>query len=263
MAVDERAVVAAADVAPDAEVGPLAVVEDGVRLGPGVRVGAQAFLGAGATVHSGATIGAGATVAAGVEVAHDAVIGEGAVVTRTVPRNAIVAGNPAQITGYVGIADPAPLEPVRHVADEAQGGRAVVETAVRGVQLHRMPVVRDLRGSLVAAELSDRLPFLPRRYFLVFDVPSAEVRGEHAHRECHQFLLCVAGEVHVIADDGQHRQEVVLDDLSMGLYLPPMVWGVQYHYSPGAVLLVLASHEYDPADYIRDYGEYLEEVGRA
>jgi hypothetical protein len=61
----------------------------------------------------------------------------------------------------------------------------------------------------------------------------------------------------VVADDGQHRQEFVLDHQGRGLHLPPMTWGIQYRYAPGSTLLVLASDPYDPDDYIRDYDEFL------
>jgi len=88
-------------------------------------------------------------------------------------------------------------------------------------------------------------------------VASEEIRGEHAHRSLHQFLICVHGRCHVVADDGTNRQEFVLDAPTIGIHLPPMVWGIQYKYSEDATLLVLASDRYDPASYIRDYNEFL------
>jgi hypothetical protein len=60
-----------------------------------------------------------------------------------------------------------------------------------------------------------------------------------------------------VVDDGQLRQEFRLDRPDVGLYLPPMMWGTQYNYSPDAVVLVFASREYDAGDYIRDYEEFL------
>ena len=92
---------------------------------------------------------------------------------------------------------------------------------------------------------------------MVFNVPTVEVRGEHAHRELHQFLICLKGQCTVAVDDGHHRDEVVLDRPNVGLHLPPMIWASQYQYSPDAVLLVLASDVYKAEDYIRDYDEYL------
>jgi UDP-2-acetamido-3-amino-2,3-dideoxy-glucuronate N-acetyltransferase len=130
-------------------------------------------------------------------------------------------------------------------------------TKPAGVELVRLRAARDDRGSLVAAEVERELPFQPKRAFLVFDVPGSEVRGEHAHRRCHQFLVCVAGTVRVVADDGEASEEFVLDSKGVGLYLPPMTWGIQHGYSPDAVLMVLASDAYDPEDYIRTYEEFL------
>jgi UDP-2-acetamido-3-amino-2,3-dideoxy-glucuronate N-acetyltransferase len=104
------------------------------------------------------------------------------------------------------------------------------------------------------------IPFEPRRFFSVMRVPSKDVRGAHAHRLCKQFLVCQAGSVAVVVDDGRVREEVVLDDPQLGLYVPPMVWSVQYRYTPDAILLVLASDPYEPLDYIRDYDEFLAEL---
>jgi dTDP-4-dehydrorhamnose 3,5-epimerase-like enzyme len=117
--------------------------------------------------------------------------------------------------------------------------------------------VEDLRGSLTAGEFVDQVPFTPRRYFMVFDVPGKDVRGEHAHRQCHQFLVCARGSVAVVVDDGVNSEEIVLEAPNVGLYVPPMVWAVQYRYAADAVLLVFASDHYDPADYVRDYGEFV------
>ena len=120
-----------------------------------------------------------------------------------------------------------------------------------------MPVVEDLRGRLSYGEVEDQLPFPPRRYFVIFDVPSEEVRGEHAHRTLEEVLVCIKGAVSILVDDGKSRAEVRLDAPDRGLYLPPMIWNIQYRYSSDAVLLVLASQRYDAADYIRDYEEFL------
>lgn len=118
-------------------------------------------------------------------------------------------------------------------------------------------MVPDLRGSLTVGEFAREIPFVPKRYFLVFDVPTAETRGEHAHHRCEQFLVAVRGSVSIVADDGDMREEFILDRPQLGLYLPPMTWAIQYRYTADAILLVFASEYYDPADYVRDYGEFL------
>jgi hypothetical protein len=87
-----------------------------------------------------------------------------------------------------------------------------------------------------------------------------ETRGEHAHRECHQFLVCIRGSCSVVADDGTSREEFALADPWTALYLPPLTWGIQYRYSPDAALLVFASHPYDASDYIREYELFLAAV---
>lgn len=133
---------------------------------------------------------------------------------------------------------------------------------VSGVEVINVHMVKDLRGNLIARELGKGLPFAPERYFVLFDVPSKEIRGEHAHRRCAQLLVCLRGSVVVLADDGHRRQEFLLDDLTMGLHLPPMLWRTKYKYTRDAMLLVLASHPYDPGDYIRDYDQSLAERRR-
>ena len=129
-----------------------------------------------------------------------------------------------------------------------------------GVVLHRLLLVEDLRGSLSVGEFPAEVPFAPTRYFIVFDVPGKDVRGEHAHRRCQQFLVCVHGSLTVVVDDWAMSEEIVLDAPNLGLYVPPMTWAVQYRYSADAVLLVFASDHYDPDDYIRDYDDFLSAV---
>jgi UDP-2-acetamido-3-amino-2,3-dideoxy-glucuronate N-acetyltransferase len=130
------------------------------------------------------------------------------------------------------------------------------------VQLVDVPLHFDHRGSLAAAELAEILPFTPARYFVVFQVPSENIRGEHAHRQCWQFLTCLTGQFTVHLDDGRTQADVVLDTPGMGVVIPPLVWASQYNYSADSVLVVLASHRYDPDDYIRDYREFRALVAR-
>lgn len=143
------------------------------------------------------------------------------------------------------------------ISVEPSPSPTIESSQVRGVTLHRLSLVEDMRGNLIVAEFERQVPFLPKRYFMVFSVPSSEVRGEHAHLSCHQFLICINGFCAVVADDGKNRQEFHLDGLLTGLYLPPMTWAVQYKYSPDAILLVFASDYYDPNDYIRSYDRFL------
>ena len=138
-------------------------------------------------VRAGAPIGANATTLPGLTIGQRAMVGAGAVVTRSVLPNAIVRGNPARITGYVDSVK-APRE---RVGGEAEWP-AVALTSVARVTRHGLPLVHDLRGDPSANEFERHVPFTPRRYFLVFNVSTRDVRGEHAHRDCHQFLVVYA-----------------------------------------------------------------------
>jgi UDP-2-acetamido-3-amino-2,3-dideoxy-glucuronate N-acetyltransferase len=248
-------------------------VKCGVQLWDGITLEDDVFVGPNATftndhfprskifperllrtiVRCGASIGANATILPGLEIGTGAMVGAGAVVTCAVPANAIVVGNPAQIVGYVQTAE-------ARVGGEAllpeTSAESVIELGVGGATLHNLPLVRDMRGDLSAGEFERNIPFRPKRYFLVFNVPSREVRGEHAHRTCHQFLVCVRGSCSVLLDDGRDRRQVTLDRPNLGVFMPAMVWGTQFHYSADAILLVFASEHYDPDDYIRTYSKF-------
>lgn len=263
----------------DVIVGDRVTVKCGVQLWDGITLEDDVFIGPNATftndpfprskqypqevsrtvVRSGASIGANATILPGLEIGRWAMVGAGAVVTRNVPPHAVVTGNPAQIVGY----EAAKPETARKPDLSPEQTPGAFEVGVEGVKVYDLPLVLDLRGNLSFAQVEEQLPFSPKRYFLVFNVASKEIRGEHAHRTLEQFLVCVKGACAVMVDDGRRRAEIVLDRPNLGIYIPPMVWGVQYKYSADAVLLVLASDIYRAEDYIRDYDEFLALVQKA
>ena len=128
---------------------------------------------------------------------------------------------------------------------------------VSEAKIIEFPEISDSRGKLTFAEVPGLLPFVPKRFFLIYDVPGNDVRGDHAHRELHQILICIKGSCRVSIDDAQNCFELVLDKPTLALYIPPLLWAKQYKFSSDAVLLVLASHIYIAEDYIRDYDEFL------
>ena len=141
---------------------------------------------------------------------------------------------------------------------EIRPDQRVEETPLAGgARLYELPRISDARGQLSFAEIHQSLPFPVVRYFLVFGVPSREIRGEHAHRTLDQFLVCVHGSCSVRLFDGDASEEVLLNRPDLGLHVPAMLWTTEYKYSADAVLLVLASDIYREPDYIRDLDEYL------
>lgn len=257
----------------DVEVGDRVTIKSGVQLWDGVRLADDVFVGPNVSftndafprskkypesfettvVGRGASIGAGAILLPGIKVGSGAMVGAGAVVTKDVPANAIIKGNPARITGYVGSRKHRPV-PNLDASEAALEDRA---DWPGGARLLHVTVASDLRGSLAAVEFNTDLPFTPKRFFAVFGVPSTNVRGEHAHYKCEQFLVCFSGSVSCIVDDGTSRAEYLLDNPGIGLHIPALNWGTQYRYSTDSVLGVFASQPYDPNDYIRDYDEFL------
>jgi UDP-2-acetamido-3-amino-2,3-dideoxy-glucuronate N-acetyltransferase len=255
----------------DVVMGDRVTVKCGVQIWDGLRIGDDVFIGPNATftndifprskkypekfgqtvICAGASIGANATILPGITIGRNAMIGAGTVVTRSVPDNAIVVGNPGRVTAYV---DAGHGKEAARAPAEAAGASP---TRVPAVTLHRLKTVTDARGSLTVGEFEQSAPFVPLRFFTVYGVPESRPRGAHAHREGHQFLIAAKGTIHVLVDDGRQRDEILLDSPALGLHVPAMIWGTQYKYSPDAVLLVFASHHYDPTDYIHDYAEFL------
>lgn len=252
----------------DVIIGDRVTLKSGVQVWDGIRLGDDVFVGPNATftndpfprskqypesfattvVEEGASIGGGAVILPGVRIGRRAMIGAGAVVTKDVPPYAIVVGNPARIVGYA--------ETPQHDSEHGQ------QPAASDPRLLALRTFGDARGNLLPLNLPEGLPFEARRVFFIYGVPSKEVRGAHAHHECEQFLVALHGSVSCIVDDGRSRAEYVLDHPGVGLHMPAMTWGTQYDYSNDAVLAVFASRQYDDADYIRDYTEFLELAGQ-
>jgi UDP-2-acetamido-3-amino-2,3-dideoxy-glucuronate N-acetyltransferase len=262
----------------DVVIGDRVTVKSGVYLWNGVRLENDVFIGPNVTftndkyprskgypqdfiatvVEKGASVGAGAVLLPGITIGQGAMVGAGAVVTKSVPPYAIVAGSPARITGYV---DGESLGSIETTDQSGFSNDAVSKLGVGGVTLHRLKIVHDMRGHLGVGEFTRDIPFSPKRYFFVFNVPSEKTRGEHAHHKCHQFLVCLVGGCAVVVDDGESRREVLLNSPDLGICLPPLTWSTQYKYSRDAVLLVLASDYYDADDYIRNYRDFLNIIG--
>ena len=261
----------------DVVVGDYVTIKCGVQLWDGITIEDQVFIGPNVTftndqfprskrppnkfmqtlVCKNASIAANATILPGITIGQNSMIGAGSVVTRSVPPNAIVYGNPARIINYVESKKNTP-ETSYFFDDKSE---PLQKTSVRGVTYHKFPLINDLRGDLSVGIFERDIPFVPKRYFLVFNVLSERIRGEHAHKKCHQFMICVKGALSIVVEDEFHREEFRLNQPNLGLYVPPMIWAVQYKHSQDAVLLVYTSEDYDPEDYIREYDLWRDSIG--
>lgn len=114
--------------------------------------------------------------------------------------------------------------------------------------IHSIENFSDDRGCLYPLEF-DKVPFAPKRLFVVSDVPKGKARGGHAHYQTEQFLICLAGEIDVTLDDGKEETKVSLSPVQ-GVHVPAMVWDSQVFKTGKDILLVLASTEYNKDDYI-------------
>ncbi|WP_313027209.1 FdtA/QdtA family cupin domain-containing protein [Soonwooa sp.] len=117
--------------------------------------------------------------------------------------------------------------------------------------------IQNRSGNITSLENSSDIPFDINRIFYLYDIPGGESRGAHAHKECHQFLIAASGAFEVLLDDGKIKRQVLLNRPDIGLHIPPGIWASEVNFSSGAICLVMASHQYQEEDYIRNYEIYL------
>jgi mannose-6-phosphate isomerase-like protein (cupin superfamily) len=118
-----------------------------------------------------------------------------------------------------------------------------------------IPKIADTRGNLGVVE-KDTIPFKVSRVYYLYDVPSDSFRGGHAHIECLELLIAVSGSFTVTLDNGNETKSILLNKPGMGLYIPKMTWRELSDFSSGSVCLVMASHEFDEEDYIREKEDF-------
>ncbi|CAM6314619.1 sugar 3,4-ketoisomerase [Enterobacter hormaechei] len=118
----------------------------------------------------------------------------------------------------------------------------------------------DERGSLVALEQANDVPFDIKRVYYMFNTQKEIRRGFHAHKRLVQIAIVVKGTCKFLMDDGNEKVNITLDNPATGLLIEPMIWHEMYDYSDDSVLLVLASDLYDESDYIRNYDDFIKLV---
>ena len=121
-----------------------------------------------------------------------------------------------------------------------------------------MSKVHTDAGNITVVENGNNIPFDVKRVYYLYDVPSGEERGGHAHYELEQYIIAASGSFDVILDDGVNNRNIFLNRPNLALHIVPGLWRALDNFSSGSISLVLASHEYDEKDYIRDYNTFLE-----
>ncbi|HLV13712.1 MAG TPA: FdtA/QdtA family cupin domain-containing protein [Xanthomarina sp.] len=119
-----------------------------------------------------------------------------------------------------------------------------------------IPKVQDPRGNLAFIE-KDVIPFKINRVYYLYDVPSSAHRGGHAHKKLYQMLVALSGSFEVHLKDGENEIKITLNKPDKGLLIVPGIWREIGNFSSGSVCLVLASEEFDEADYIRNYADFV------
>ncbi|QJA09378.1 WxcM-like domain-containing protein [Romboutsia sp. CE17] len=119
---------------------------------------------------------------------------------------------------------------------------------------------KNNNGILVPLEENYNIPFEIKRIFYTYNIPSNEIRGNHAYRKTRQVIICISGSVKIKCFDGKEEKVYELTNPSQGVYIDPKIWRTTYNHSSDCVLLILSSHEYNEDDYIRDYDEFMGEV---
>ncbi|MFT5715251.1 MAG: dTDP-4-dehydrorhamnose 3,5-epimerase-like enzyme [Flavobacterium sp.] len=123
------------------------------------------------------------------------------------------------------------------------------------VRLIEIPKIHDRRGNLSIIE-GGTIPFVSKRVYYLYDVPGGSKRGGHAHKEQKEFLIALSGSFDVVVKDGKFKEVITLNKPNYGLLIEKEIWRELENFSSGSVCLVLASEEFDEADYIRDYKDF-------
>lgn len=120
-----------------------------------------------------------------------------------------------------------------------------------------LPKIEDKRGNLSFLEGDNHVPFSIERCYWIYDVPGGEHRGGHAFKKQQEVIIALSGSFDVIVDNGVQKEKFQLNRSYCGLYIPQGMWRQIENFSTNSLALILSSTQFDEADYIRDYNEFL------
>ncbi|KXS55930.1 MAG: hypothetical protein AMR96_05465 [Candidatus Adiutrix intracellularis] len=128
--------------------------------------------------------------------------------------------------------------------------------SLKDCKLIELPIIHDCRGNLTIIESARHIPFEIKRVYYLYDVPGGSIRGGHAHKKLHQFIVSMSGSFDIILNDGLEETSFHLNRSYLGLYISPMIWRDLNNFSTGSVCMILASDFYDESDYIRSLDDF-------
>ena len=114
-----------------------------------------------------------------------------------------------------------------------------------------------IKGEIAFIESEDDIPFKIKRVFYNLGTEENQTRGNHAHKLCSQFLICLRGSISITCDDGRNQKVYQLNNPYEGLFIPPLIWSKQKYLSKESILVVLSDYKYDENGYIRDYSNFM------
>lgn len=127
---------------------------------------------------------------------------------------------------------------------------------MEGVELIELPKILDKRGNLSFFENGNQIPFDIKRTYWIYDVPGGELRGSHAFKKSHEFIIALSGSFDIVLHDGNKEKKYSLNRSYHGLYVPNLLWRRLENFSTNSLALIVSSISYDGADYIRDFAEF-------
>jgi dTDP-4-dehydrorhamnose 3,5-epimerase-like enzyme len=131
-----------------------------------------------------------------------------------------------------------------------------MRSLIDDVHLINLPELSEENGQIIIVDGINNIPFTISRTFMIKGVEDS-IRGQHAHRNCKQFLLCISGSIVVLCDDGNNAVKFKLDCSNIGLFVPPGIWAEQHYIESGSILVAFCDRPFEESDYIRDREEFL------
>jgi len=127
---------------------------------------------------------------------------------------------------------------------------------LKKVRLINLPRIKDPRGNLSFFENNNQIPFKIKRTYWIYDVPGGEMRGSHAFKESHEFIIALSGSFDIVLQDGISEKKINLNRSYYGLYVPKLLWRSLENFSTNSLALIVSSISYDSSDYIRDFNDF-------